>query len=79
MQFSNDQRHAETLAFLTEVREYLARCPPHALNLQMLKRIDTHLAEPIHRLVQRHSVSCSGAAYKAAGQCLLRALCRAIQ
>jgi hypothetical protein len=39
----------------------------------MLKRIDTRLAEPTHRLVQRHSVSYSGAAYTAAGQCLLRA------
>lgn len=50
MEFSTDQRHAETLDFLREVRDYLAAWPPHPANRAFLARIDEHLAEPMHRI-----------------------------
>ena len=40
MEFSTDQRHAETLAFLREVRDYLAAWPPHPANRAFLARIE---------------------------------------
>lgn len=69
--FSTDERHAATLDFLAEVRDYLRRWPPHALNREMLKRIDAHLAEPTHKLALSHHAKRSGAAWTPVGLCLV--------
>ena len=73
MEFSSDERHAETLAFLAQVRDYLARWPPHPMNREMLKKIDAHLEQPGHRLVARAETVRAGGSYTAVGQCLLEA------
>jgi hypothetical protein len=73
MQFSTDQRHAETLAFLAEVRDYLASWPAHPANRDMLAKIDGHLADPQRRLVQEGTYLRTGANYTAAGREVLRA------
>jgi hypothetical protein len=52
MQFSTDQRHADTLTFLGEVRDYIATWPAHPINKETTQRIKTHLDEPCHRLVR---------------------------
>ena len=66
MQFSTDARHAATLEFLAEVRDYLARLPVHPMNRRMLEKIEAHLHEPVHNLIQsgikpRSGMSCTAA------------------
>lgn len=73
MQFSNDEHHAETLAFLTHVRDYLARWPAHPMNRDMLAKIDAHLENPLHRLVRDSQKTRSGANFTPAGLEVLRA------
>jgi hypothetical protein len=72
MEFSTDQRHAETLAFLREVRDYLAAWPPHPANRAFLARIDEHLDEPMHRLIASEQHEREAAAYTPAGRCVLQ-------
>lgn len=72
MQFSTDQRHAATLDFLAEVRDYLGRWPPHPMNREMIQRIEAHLAEPTHKLVRLQSYTRSGGAYTPMGMCIVR-------
>ncbi|RUR71938.1 hypothetical protein EJP67_33315 [Variovorax guangxiensis] len=67
MQFSTDQQHAATLHFLAEVRDYLARWPPHPMNREMIQRIEAHLAEPTRKLVRQQSYTRSGGAYTPMG------------
>lgn len=69
--FSTDERHAATLQFLSDVADYLRRWPPHALNREMLKRIEDHLAEPTHKLALSHRATRSGAAWTPVGLCLV--------
>ena len=73
MQFSSDERHAETLAFLRQVRDYIARWPPHPVNRDMLAKIDAHLGEPVHRLAEQAKTLRTGGAYTVVGLCLLQA------
>lgn len=73
MQFSSDERHAETLAFLRQVRDYLARWPPHQMNRKMLAKIDAHLDQPVHPLAAGAETLRAGGAYTAVGLCLLQA------
>lgn len=72
MEFSTDQRHAETLDFLREVRDYLAAWPPHPANRAFLARIDEHLAEPMHRLIASAQHEREAGAYSPAGKCVLQ-------
>jgi len=72
MQFSTDQRHAATLDFLAEVRDYLVRWPPHPMNREMIQRIEAHLAEPTHKLIRSQSYTRSGGAYTPMGMCIVR-------
>ena len=74
MQFSTDQRHAATLDFLAEVRDYIASWPAHPMNREMIQRIEAHLAEPAHHLVRQGSYSRSGATFTSAGLCILKAV-----
>lgn len=73
MQFSNDHRHATTLEFLVEVRDYIDSWPAHPINRQMLQRIEAHLAEPMHRLIAHGRHTRSGSTYSPAGLCVLKA------
>lgn len=73
MQFSNDQKHAETLEFLSSVRDYLATWPQHPMNRQMIAEIEAHLRDPIRNLVRQHAYSRSGANFTPAGACVLQA------
>ena len=73
MQFSTDQRYAATLAFLADVRDYIARWPAHPMNREMIQRIDAHLAEPTHHLVRTALYARSGGTFTPAGLCVLRA------
>jgi hypothetical protein len=73
MQFSNDQRHAETLDFLAEVRDYIARWPAHPVNRDMLAKIDAHLDDPLRRLVKDGAKTRSGANFTPVGREVLRA------
>lgn len=73
MQFSTDERHAQTLAMLDEVRGYIASWPPHPMNRQMLGRIDAHMSDPVHQLVLTSDVARKGASFTAGGLCLIRA------
>ena len=73
MQFSNDERHAETLAFLAHVRDYLACWPAHPMNRDMLAKIDAHLENPLRRLVLDGQKTRSGANFTPAGVEVLRA------
>ena len=73
MQFSNDERHAETLSVLAEVRDYIARWPKIPVNLEMLALIDAHLDDPLRRLVQRGEKSRSGANFSVPGQMAIAA------
>ena len=73
MQFSNDERHAETLIFLAEVRDYIARWPAHPINREMLAKIDTHLDNPLHRLVKSCEIPRSGANFTAEGRGVISA------
>ena len=73
MQFSTDERHAETLAFLAQVRDYIARWPAHPMNRDMMAKIDAHLENPLHRLVQDSQKTRSGANFTPAGAEVLRA------
>ena len=73
MQFSNDERHAETLSFLTEVRDYIARWPAHPMNREILDKIEAHLDDPLRRLVKEGAKSRSGANFTSSGREVLRA------
>ena len=73
MQFSTDERHAETLAFLAHVRDYLARWPAHPMSRDMLAKIDAHLENPLSRLVLDGQKTRSGANFTPAGVEVLRA------
>ena len=73
MQLSTDERHAETLAFLAHVRDYLASWPAHPMNRGMLAKIDAHLENPLHRLVRDGQKTRSGANFTPAGVEVLRA------
>jgi hypothetical protein len=73
MQFSNDQRHADTLTFLGAVRDYIATWPAHPMNREMIQRIDTHLKEPCHRLIRDASHQKAGMTTDPAGRVVLRA------
>lgn len=72
MEFSTDQRHAETLDFLREVRDYLAAWPPHPANREFLARIEEHLAQPMHRVIADAQHKREAAAYSPAGKCVLQ-------
>ena len=72
MQFSNDERHAETFSFLTEVRDYIARWPAHPMNREMLDKIEAHLDDPLRRLVKKGTKSRSGANFTSSGREVLR-------
>lgn len=72
MEFSTDQRYAETLDFLREVRDYLAAWPPHPANRAFLARIDEHLAEPMHRVIAGAQHEREAGAYSPAGKCVLQ-------
>lgn len=71
MQFSNDERHSETLAFLAEVRDYIARWPAIPLNREMLVKIGEHLNNPLHRLICEGEKTRSGGNYTPAGQAVI--------
>jgi hypothetical protein len=73
MQFSNDQRHADTLDFLAEVRDYIARWPAHPINRDMLAKIDAHLDDPLRRLVKDGAKTRSGANFTPSGRAVLSA------
>ena len=72
MEFSTDQRHAETLDFLREVRDYLAAWPPHPANREFLARIEAHLPQPMHRVIAHAQHKREAAAYSPAGKCVLQ-------
>lgn len=72
MEFSTDQRHAETLDFLREVRDYLAAWPPHPANRAFMAKIDEHLAEPMHRIIAGAQHEREAAAYSPAGRYVLK-------
>ena len=74
MQFSTDQRHAATLEFLAEVRDYIASWPAHPMNRQIIQRIEAHLTEPVHHLVSQGIYSRSGTTYTPAGLFVLKAV-----
>jgi hypothetical protein len=63
MEFSTDERHAATLDFLAEVRDYIASWPAHPMNRDMLRRIEAHLVEPAHQLARNAVKTRSGASY----------------
>lgn len=73
MQFSTDERHAQTLAMLAEVRDYIASWPSHPMNRDMLARIDAHVDDPVHQLVLKSDVERTGASFTPGGLCLIRA------
>ena len=73
MQFSTDERHAETLLFLAQVRDYIALWPAHPMNRDMLAKINAHLENPLHRLVTDNPQPRSGANFTPAGREVLRA------
>ena len=73
MQFSTDERHAETLAFLAQVRDYISSWPAHPMNRDMLAKIDEHLENPLHRLVKDGQKPRSGENFTPAGREVLRA------
>lgn len=73
MQFTTDQKHAATLDFLSQVRDYIASWPAHPMNRQMLKQINEHLEDPTHKLIAEHGYTRSGANFTPAGVCVIEA------
>jgi hypothetical protein len=59
---------ADTLAFLAEVRDYIARWPAHSMNRDMLAKIEAHLDDPLRRLIREGEKTRGGSNYTPAGQ-----------
>jgi len=77
MQFSNDEQHAQTLALLKEVRDYIASWPPHPMNRETIQRIDSHLADPLRSLVAKSVPVRTGSSYSLNGVPVLSAVLEA--
>lgn len=73
MQFTTDEQLAHTLAFLQEVRDFIASWPPHPMRREMLNKIDAHLADPLRSLVAKAPMVRSGGSYTPAGLPVLSA------
>jgi len=73
MQFSNDERHAETLALLAEVRDYIASWPPHPMNRDLIAKINGHIDAPLNGLVRRSLTARSAVSYTPFGLEIIRA------
>lgn len=67
MHLSTAERHAATLNFLAQVRDYIARWPSHPMNSDMIRRIEAHLDDPAHQLARQSSQMRSGASFTPTG------------
>lgn len=75
MKFSSDEKHQMSLQLLREVQVYLdGHVPPHPQHYRMARRIESHLAEPTHRLVARAQKEREGMCCTPAGVPLMEAV-----
>ena len=70
------QSFRETLEFMQEVRDYIARFPDIPINREMLTKIDGHLANPTRKSIQNTPATRTGGSYTPAGVSLVEAVLR---
>lgn len=73
MNFSDDDKHRETLEVLRETLDYLQRMPPHPMTKAFCARLQAHLDEPTQRLVAQGQRELHGRMWTPVGLPLLEA------